>query len=232
MSVFVCPCKCDPDRLCLVPIKSQPPDHSVLPLVRFQAKTQASSFQSHFMALADTLFNSLQGGLLDLLQNVEKQYKTKFQDQEETIKRLQERVDELETQEQLDQIERKYQSPIAQDDNQDDSQQIQSPRIDEKDDHEEEEENDDRRKASNFWSDISKALEDSNIEFIKNLLRRNEIKMDEINDSGRNLLMLAAEFGSYELASMCINLGANIDAEDYNKMTALKVIICFFFILL
>ena len=149
------------------------------------------------MALADTLFNSLQSAL----QNVEKEYRTKFQDQEETIKRLQERVDELEQY----QIEQKYQSPLNQDEDDDDDkdgQQIQSPRIDEK--HEDEEEDDYKKKTSNFWIDVKKALEDSNIEFIKKLLRRNEIKMDETNDSGRNLLMLATEFGSYELCSMCI----------------------------
>ena len=48
------------------------------------------------MALAETLFNNLQGGLNDFLQNLEKQYIVKFQNQEDTIKRLQQRVDELE----------------------------------------------------------------------------------------------------------------------------------------
>ena len=48
------------------------------------------------MALAETLFSNLQGTLNDCLQNLEKQYIVKFQNQEDTIKRLQQRVDELE----------------------------------------------------------------------------------------------------------------------------------------
>ena len=161
------------------------------------------------MALADTLFSSLQSAL----QSVEQQYRTKFEEQEQTIKFLQKRVDELEHYEDFDDIldeieqqeenESKYQSPPPMDDN--------------------EEEKDDKKKTSNFWIEVNKALEDSNLEFIKNLVRMNQIKMHETNGEGRNLLMLAAQFGSYELASMCINLGANVDTEDNDKQTALNI---------
>ena len=48
------------------------------------------------MALAETFFSNLQGGFIDLMQDLEKQYVVKFQNQEDTIKRLQQRVDELE----------------------------------------------------------------------------------------------------------------------------------------
>ena len=35
--------------------------------------------------------------------------------------------------------------------------------------------------------------------------------------------MISTEYGSYELVSMCINLGSNIDAQDKMKQTALKI---------
>eukprot|EP01083_Nonionella_stella_P162056 531619_1 len=48
--------------------------------------------------------------------------------------------------------------------------------------------------------------------------------MDEIEPrTGRTLLMLSAFYGCYELVSMCINLGANIDKLDVSKKTALKL---------
>eukprot|EP01084_Bolivina_argentea_P181305 313139_1 len=47
--------------------------------------------------------------------------------------------------------------------------------------------------------------------------------MDETDTSNRTLLMLATEFGLYELVSMCINLGADIDHQDISKKTALKI---------
>merc|ERR1712244_159278 len=37
--------------------------------------------------------------------------------------------------------------------------------------------------------------------------------------------MYAAQYGSYELVSMAINLGADIDKEDKKKQTALKIAI-------
>ena len=172
------------------------------------------------MALADGLFNSLQGGLLDLLQNVEKQYKIKLQQQEEQIKQLRQQNEEL--QQKVDEIdiyhdedESKYQGSEDGDDHQ-----MHLPRIDVREDDDEDA---DDKKPANFWQEVTKALEDSNLEFIKGLIRQNKIKMDDIDNDDRNLLMLAAQYGSYELVSMCINLGANIDAEDGKKMTALKI---------
>ena len=49
---------------------------------------------------------------------------------------------------------------------------------------------------------MDKKLKKRDLEFIKELVRNKEIKMDEYNGNGRNLLMMAVEYGSYELVSM------------------------------
>ena len=48
------------------------------------------------MALAENLLNSLQGTLVDALQKTGQEYMLKFQQQEQKIKQLQNRVNELE----------------------------------------------------------------------------------------------------------------------------------------
>merc|ERR1712154_523088 len=91
---------------------------------------------------------------------------------------------------------------------------------------EDEEEEDDKKKTTQFWNDLEKTLKDGDIEHIKDLVRSKELKINEINEkNGRNLLMYAAQYGSYELVSMAINLGADIDKEDKRKQTALKIAI-------
>ena len=93
------------------------------------------------------------------------------------------------------------------------------------DNKDEEEEEEDKKKTAQFWQTLDSKFKSGDIEFIKELIRKNEIKMDEFNPKRRNLLMISTQYGSYELVSMCINLGANIDAEDNQKQTALKIAI-------
>ena len=91
-------------------------------------------------------------------------------------------------------------------------------------DNQQEEEEEDKQKTSQFWQTLENKFKVGDIEYIKELIRKNEIKMDDINpNNGRNLFMISTEYGSYELVSMCINLGANIDIEDHSKQTALKI---------
>ena len=159
------------------------------------------------------VFSSLQ----DALQNVENQYLQQLQEYEATIQRLQERIDQLEKYDQIEQIldeievDEKYDQPQStQDNNQQEQEQ-------------EEEEEEDKEKTSQFWQTLENKFKVGDIEYIKELIRKNEIKMDDVNKEGRNLLMISTQYGSYELVSMCINLGANIDIEDNKKQTALKI---------
>ena len=81
-----------------------------------------------------------------------------------------------------------------------------------------------RRKTRQFWVVLDQKLEQGDLEYIKNLVRTNQLSMDEKSQTnGRTLLMLATYHGSYDLVSMCINLGADIDQEDTYKKTPLKV---------
>ena len=59
---------------------------------------------------------------------------------------------------------------------------------------------------------------------MKELITKKELKMEETNTNGQNLLMLAAMHGQYELVATAINLGADLDKMDTTegKMTALK----------
>eukprot|EP01083_Nonionella_stella_P255556 876990_1 len=85
------------------------------------------------------------------------------------------------------------------------------------------EEKREKEKTSQFWEQVDTKLSDRDIDFIKDLVRNKELNMDETDGKGRTLLMLSALHGCYELVSMCINLGANIDKLDEEKKTALKL---------
>lgn len=152
------------------------------------------------MSLADTLFNNLQGSLVELAQNMEKEYRVKVQKQEDLIKRLQERVDELENQSdqkeniQLDDLERFKSQDI---DNILDE--IHAIDNDQKDENEQDDDDNDKVKTKSFWDQLIKNLREGNIEFVKDKIRKKEVQMNELDSRGRNLLMLATEYGSYEL---------------------------------
>ena len=92
-----------------------------------------------------------------------------------------------------------------------------------KGDNEDDDEEGIKKKTLTFWNDLAKKLKDGDIEGVKDLVRTKQLKIDEVNDLGRNLLMMAAQHGSYELVSMCINLGADIDKEDNSKQTGLYI---------
>ena len=63
-----------------------------------------------------------------------------------------------------------------------------------------------------------------NVEYaVKELIRNKKLKMNESDESKQTLLMLAAKHGQYELVATAINLGAEIDRQDKDKNTALKI---------
>ena len=64
--------------------------------------------------------------------------------------------------------------------------------------------------------------QEGDIGFVKELISTKELKMDETNNMGQNLLMLSAIHGQYELVATAINLGTDLDKMDQQKMTALK----------
>eukprot|EP01084_Bolivina_argentea_P198694 340166_1 len=171
------------------------------------------------MALSETFFSSMQEAMQQAMQKIENEYREKFEEQENMIKKLEQKIDELSQYDAIDDIldevelnEQTYQSSN-----------LPNERKEETKDTDTDTEEDDKKKTAQFWSYLDTKLKIGDIEYIKDLVRNKEIKMDECNHAGRTLLMLATEIGSYELVSMAINLGADIDKEDNNKETALKI---------
>eukprot|EP01083_Nonionella_stella_P151407 483661_1 len=102
--------------------------------------------------------------------------------------------------------------------------QPQEKKEEQNEEEDEEEHEEEMKKTKQFWVHLDKKLKESDIDYVKELIRNNEIKMDETNEeNGRHLLMMATAYGSFELVSMCINLGADIDKQDKTKKTALKL---------
>eukprot|EP01084_Bolivina_argentea_P043539 80217_1 len=170
----------------------------------------------------------------EAVQNVEKQYIIKFEEQQTIISQLQKEINELKQQlgsnkhkapiytkynsntidELLDEIEHNEEKYNKKESKEQDSD-SEFDEFEEKEQH--------KNKTPEFWDNLQKKLKKKDIEYIKDLVRKKELSMDDTNNAGRNLLMLATEYGIAKLVSMCINLGADIDKEDNSKQTALKI---------
>ena len=152
----------------------------------------------------------------DLAAGLERKYVEKYEEQKIVISRLQQEIDELRNYDQIDNIldeieqtEQKYDDDDIQTNNN-------NAMLNNDDDQAESDDDDDddnrERKTSQFWNQLTEKLEEGDLEYIKDLVRKNQLSMDEKhNQNGRTLLMLATYYGSYDLVSMCINLGADID---------------------
>jgi len=79
-------------------------------------------------------------------------------------------------------------------------------------------------KKKEFWTTLEQRIREGDTAHVKGLISSKELKMDEVNEHGQTLLMLAAMHGQYELVATAINLGADVDKIDttHEKMTALK----------
>lgn len=69
----------------------------------------------------------------------------------------------------------------------------------EDDNNDDDEEQEDKKKTAQFWKTLENKFKSGDMEFIKELIRKNEIKMDEFNGQHRNLLMISTQYGSYEI---------------------------------
>eukprot|EP01083_Nonionella_stella_P140515 431006_1 len=73
-----------------------------------------------------------------------------------------------------------------------------------------------------FWTDIQMKLRDKDMDGIKQLIKQNKITMDDTHEpTGFTLLHWAAIYGSYQIAALCLNLGADINRKDKSEQTAL-----------
>ena len=181
----------------------------------------------------------------DAVADLEKKYSQKYEEQNAIINKLQDEIDELRSFEQdfelhrfksedidnildeLEEIDEKYddESNKTGSKNKKNKQKksVKTPKAN-NDEESDDEDDETVRKTAKFWQELREKLEAGDLEYIKDLVRRNQLRMDEKdNQTGRTLLMLATHYGSYDLVSMCINLGADIDKTDSTKKTPLKI---------
>jgi len=76
-----------------------------------------------------------------------------------------------------------------------------------------------------FWKNIREKCKKRNVSFIKELLQdeRNKFTVHEKDDAGNTLLHVAAEEGCYEVVALCLNLEANLNAENNSWETAVDI---------
>ena len=74
-------------------------------------------------------------------------------------------------------------------------------------------------KKHNQLLDNIDILFNSNPDYVKSLVSSGKISMDDVDKRKSTLLTLAAEKGRYDIAQLCINLGADIDHVDITDRT-------------
>eukprot|EP01083_Nonionella_stella_P237259 832481_1 len=75
--------------------------------------------------------------------------------------------------------------------------------------------------SEEFWSIIATKCA-SDKEYVKELVKNGELKMNECDKAGMTLLLYAAKRGAYELTQLAINLGSDINYVDKNGKDALQ----------
>eukprot|EP01083_Nonionella_stella_P107746 312448_1 len=72
-----------------------------------------------------------------------------------------------------------------------------------------------------FWKEIEGKCEANDTEYIKSLIENKTLSVNDVSDNGLSLLHYAAFYGAYEIAQLCISLGADVTLETKMGQTAL-----------
>ena len=80
-----------------------------------------------------------------------------------------------------------------------------------------------RRKQSQLWMNINNKLQNNDIKRIKYLIKTKQLRINERDEKGNNLLMLCCKYGLYDMVSLCINLGSSMTNRNNSKKTALDI---------
>eukprot|EP01084_Bolivina_argentea_P194416 333564_1 len=78
-----------------------------------------------------------------------------------------------------------------------------------------------KTKNKQFWDNVHQKCA-TDVDYIKSLIRDKTIDMEDTDDQGRTILMMAAATGSYDLVQYCANLGANIHLKCKENKTAIN----------
>eukprot|EP01084_Bolivina_argentea_P282511 483597_1 len=74
-----------------------------------------------------------------------------------------------------------------------------------------------------FWKHIREKIKKRDVTYIKEQLQENKLSIEETDDDENSLLLIAAEEGSYEVVSLCINLGCDLHHTNADDQTAIDL---------
>eukprot|EP01084_Bolivina_argentea_P240393 403881_1 len=69
------------------------------------------------------------------------------------------------------------------------------------------------RHGEEFWQNIYDKM-NRNPDYIKNLVKKKILTMEDTDGLGRTLLLVSAKYGSYNIAQFCLNCGADINFRE------------------
>eukprot|EP01083_Nonionella_stella_P272440 923857_1 len=120
-----------------------------------------------------------------------------------------------ELQSELDEIKRKYQS-------------LERENVSLKGENEalkqkESEQKTESKHSKAFWEEIQNKCMNNDTTYIKSLIENKTLSVNDVNENGSSLLHYAAYKGAYEIAQLCISLGADVTLENKHGHTALSL---------
>eukprot|EP01083_Nonionella_stella_P143470 446040_1 len=79
-----------------------------------------------------------------------------------------------------------------------------------------------QKHSAKFWDEIWEKCEKNNTQYIKSLIDNKTLSVNDVDDrNGWSLLHYAACNGAYEIAQLCISLGADVTLKGNDGNTAL-----------
>eukprot|EP01083_Nonionella_stella_P045734 122672_1 len=72
-----------------------------------------------------------------------------------------------------------------------------------------------------FWIDVGGKCKANDTEYFKSLIENKTLSVNDVEDDGWSLLHYAAAWGAYEIAQLCISLGADVTLKTKKSDTAL-----------
>eukprot|EP01083_Nonionella_stella_P107748 312451_1 len=78
-----------------------------------------------------------------------------------------------------------------------------------------------QKHSAKFWQEIHGKCKKNDTQYIKSLIDNKTLSVNDVSDNGLSLLHYAAFYGAYEIAQLCISLGADVTLETKMGQTAL-----------
>eukprot|EP01084_Bolivina_argentea_P187490 322940_1 len=75
--------------------------------------------------------------------------------------------------------------------------------------------------SADLWKNIEYRMSRGDIEYIKKLFQQQQVSMSDTNKFDETLFLLACRKGQFEIASMCLLLGCNINKRNKSNKDGL-----------